>query len=400
MKISLIRLAVLTATALLLLPPILAAEEPAPVWFVQLTDPHIDIDDSTPERRLQLAVEVLNEIVDPAFVIVTGDLADHGSAWELRRYADIVNRCEAPVHNVLGNHDHRGLRVFEGELGGKTQFTFSHDGIFFAVINSTHANGRAEMFEDGLDWLQAELDRARSEGYPHLFVANHHPPVLEEGDTQIDGGLDSLLRIVDENDVTMFLSGHVHRNFIRLANGTVFVVTAPAKSRDVHFRVVCIDRGELSTGTFSARTLWDTGFPTVMITYPADPENAPQPKALENAEPIRCLTFSNASVSRVEYSIERRKSGPGIPEYVSVYEEVANGNLSAVSTHVWQDIPEVRAVEGGSYTLTVTAYSQGGHTASDSIRLMVVPEYGEVLPSILVLGFVFGYIWRRRPLGS
>jgi len=174
------------------------------VTIAQLSDPHIRVgpDDEGSAAALARAVDaVLGLTPLPQAVLVTGDLADHATAAEYERFAELVAPLTMPVHVLPGNHD---------ELDWPGPHTVDCDGTR-VVLCDTHIPGRDDGRLD-IDWLEAELTIAAP-----TIVAMHHPPIL----TGI-GGLDAIGLPAAERDALAALlarsphavrvvAGHVHR---------------------------------------------------------------------------------------------------------------------------------------------------------------------------------------------
>jgi 3',5'-cyclic AMP phosphodiesterase CpdA len=117
--------------------------------IAQLSDPHLRIgpDDEGSARALANAVEgVLALDPLPHAVLVTGDLADGGTAAEYDRFRELIAPLPMPVHVLPGNHD---------ELDWAGPHTVDCDGLR-VVLCDTQRPGRPDGHLD-LDWLAAEI---------------------------------------------------------------------------------------------------------------------------------------------------------------------------------------------------------------------------------------------------
>jgi len=188
------------------------------VTIAQLSDPHIKVgpDDEGSAAALARAVDaVLGLTPQPAAVIVTGDLADHATAAEYARFAELVAPLPMPVHVLPGNHD---------DLDWAGPHTVDCDGTR-VVLCDTHIPGRDDGHLD-VDWLAGEI------GEGPTIVAMHHPPIL----TGI-GGLDAIGLPENERSalavllsrspqVTRVIAGHVHRTAFATLGGCAVATCA------------------------------------------------------------------------------------------------------------------------------------------------------------------------------
>ncbi len=82
--------------------------QPAPTFLVQLTDPHVHGEEPWRLERLTAAVDAVLALgVQPAGVVVTGDLADRGDPAEYAVVAGQLARIDAPLVVLPGNKDDR-----------------------------------------------------------------------------------------------------------------------------------------------------------------------------------------------------------------------------------------------------------------------------------------------------
>jgi Icc protein len=149
-------------------------------------------------------------------VLVTGDVADHGSAAEYRAARQVL-RSETPVLACPGNHDRRAdfRRVLlNGPDGDDRPVNQVHSvaGVTLALCDSTipgRDDGR--LADERIDWLDTALGGAPD---GPALVAMHHPPValgipFADDIRQRDGRrLEEVLR--RHPQVVAVLCGHAH----------------------------------------------------------------------------------------------------------------------------------------------------------------------------------------------
>jgi 3',5'-cyclic-AMP phosphodiesterase len=196
-----------------------------PFAVVQLTDPHIGAtwtDD--PSAALAAAVAAVGKVLSsaPDAVLVSGDIANTPDDGEYEQARELLDRFDAPVYVLPGNHDDReGLkRHFAIPVGEEPHLSYAVDlGPARLVCLDTQRPGRdgGQLDSQRLSWLERSL--AQDEVTPTL-LAMHHPPLVV-GVPSLDaiaippderGALaESLAR---HRQVHVIAAGHVHRAII------------------------------------------------------------------------------------------------------------------------------------------------------------------------------------------
>lgn len=212
--------------------------------IAQLTDLHIvpegqlcqeQVD--TPSR-LRQAVDHLNSLAPrPDAVLITGDLADYGSAEEYQLLRTILNELTIPFFIVPGNHDRRTnlLDAFSDHCYLPSpesvhvhyvidDFPVRMIGLDTALFGEPY--GR--LCQTRLDWLDHTLTAAAD---APTLIFMHHPP-FRTGIHWIDaaglyGGRKMEAIVAHNRQVQRVLCGHVHRPIQTLWGGTL-VSTAPS----------------------------------------------------------------------------------------------------------------------------------------------------------------------------
>lgn len=227
--------------------------------FVQLSDTHITAKDTRAYGQLDTAAALRAAIARihklsqaPDFVVMTGDLVDHGDSDEYAHLRELISALPMPVFLVPGNHDHRETlrEVFhdhaylprhqESEFLQYVVDSPSTPLRLLALDTVKPGHGEGELCEARLDWLEKQLSSTPSKP---TVIMMHHPPF----DTQIDymdemrlkRGAERFLQIVQQHahHIERVLCGHVHRAIeLRLA-GTLFSV-CPSTSHQIHLNLV------------------------------------------------------------------------------------------------------------------------------------------------------------------
>lgn len=185
--------------------------------IAHVTDTHFGNRPGITGRNIRVvdAVATLN----PDVTIVTGDVADHGTAEEYAEARDLLGQLDMPVLWVPGNHDVREAFA-ETVLGKATaepmDVVFEIGGFRFLLLDSLVPASAGERVDHGelaqasLDWLDAELDASSMP----CFVSLHHPPVSLGLDLTDRIGLrepeDLEAVIANHPHVLATLVGHAH----------------------------------------------------------------------------------------------------------------------------------------------------------------------------------------------
>lgn len=202
--------------------------------FIHLTDLHLSRPD--PDDRLlhsdtmATLAEVLERIADlrpaPDFVVLGGDLANHGSAESYGLLKDMLAVLPMPVIPALGNHDDRAAfrAVFDwpGEAGAPMFHESVQAGLHVIALDSS-IPGRVGggIGPDQLAQLEQALHRHAD--LPKLLVC-HHPPHLDRPGALPWESLNEpdSARLADTlrgQPVIAVLCGHVHLNRVMIWRG-------------------------------------------------------------------------------------------------------------------------------------------------------------------------------------
>jgi len=183
--------------------------------IAQVSDLHID-DGERSRRRVERVVRELAGLRPPPdVVLVTGDIADHGTEAEYELAAKLLD-LPVPVLFCPGNHDVRAAyrKVLLDEPPNDLPVNRAHriGGALFAMCDSI-VPGRHDglVTAETLDWLDAELTAAAD--LP-AFVCFHHPPVtlgMPFADRYRQFATERLADLIAaHSNVVALLCGHAH----------------------------------------------------------------------------------------------------------------------------------------------------------------------------------------------
>lgn len=200
-----------------------------PRSFLHVSDLHLE---AGGERRLEQWIDAIDRrlrqaAVEPAFIVITGDVAQTGGSDEYQLLADAVAGFDVPAVAVPGNHDSlpaltaSGIPTLapgEAHIGGIRLL-----GLDTTVPGQDHG----ALSPSQHAWLHERLAGA-GRGEPTV-VALHQPPV-PVGLAEIDAlGLQDAERFWSTLKAAgppgIVVCGHVHRPAIRSVDG-IPVVTA------------------------------------------------------------------------------------------------------------------------------------------------------------------------------
>lgn len=187
--------------------------------IAQISDLHIDGSERA-TARLRRTMDALYSLAEPpAALLVTGDIADSGSADE---YAEVLELTKAsfPVLYCPGNHDDRA--AFRSGLLGEDPGTAAQGpvnrahrigGLTVLMCDSTLPRRNEGLLDTGtLAWIEQQLDELGPE--ESALLAFHHPPVpvhVPMLDAMLLRNPDQLVELLERHpEVVGIVNGHAH----------------------------------------------------------------------------------------------------------------------------------------------------------------------------------------------
>jgi 3',5'-cyclic AMP phosphodiesterase CpdA len=154
-------------------------------------------------------------------LLVTGDIADHGTEAEYEEAARILGLRDGgapfPVLTCPGNHDSRapyrkallGRPAADGPVNSAHVFD---DGAVLMCDSSLPGSDEGELDEETYDWIEATLDEL--DGDVPTLLAFHHPPVALHHPLPDSCRLrrpDRLAALVERRtEIAGLVTGHAH----------------------------------------------------------------------------------------------------------------------------------------------------------------------------------------------
>ena len=191
--------------------------------FAHISDIHIGQDRGDGgARALERAERVLRYLDrlpgELDAVVLTGDVADHGTPEEYEQAAALLKTCRHTLLHCPGNHDVRGA-YRAGLLGGDPADSSPVNrlhrlpGATFAMCDSSiPGRGEGRLDDATLAWLDDVLTEAPDDR--PVFVCFHHPPLPLYGqyvDPIRQFGEERLAAVVERHPrVAALLCGHSH----------------------------------------------------------------------------------------------------------------------------------------------------------------------------------------------
>ncbi len=388
-----------------------AADNDKILWFILITDLHIGTRGSQDANNLTWVVTAGKDVVNPEFIVATGDLTDstagnifgypngpYQSEWNEYK-AILAGRVDATnFYDIPGNHDAYSDQSFayyransiQGRATGNTQMSWVRQFPFgkyhFLGVNTADNSGDpfsiswpwgdyAGLDTNELAYIQGELDLHSDADLTLVF--GHHPVTDTGGstDTWLYYGAETFIGLLDQYGASSYDYGHTHGYSEVLFTGDAYTghmagdgvaylnVASLGKSSDNHFSVIAIDCNGLSTKT-QAIASW----PLVLITAPVNHDlgGVPNPQAyhvpVAPNNPIRALVFDSGTISQVRYRID------GAAPWHPMQPVAGNPRL-------WEATWDNSGMTGGTHTIQVEA--AGSSVRSDTITVYVDPALSD-----------------------
>ncbi|MEU4153249.1 metallophosphoesterase [Streptomyces sp. NPDC026659] len=188
------------------------------VTLAHVSDLHFDGGARAEERAVRV-LDRLRSMPGPFdALLVTGDIADHGTEAEYEVAARLLADFPAPVLCLPGNHDVRGpyRKVLLGEPASAAPVNRLHRvGPLAVLMLDVTVPGRDEghLADETAAWTRATIRDALPAGTP-VALALHQPPVaLGRGlvdDIMLDNADDLAALISEHPQIVAVFGGHTH----------------------------------------------------------------------------------------------------------------------------------------------------------------------------------------------
>lgn len=177
--------------------------------FIAVNDLHY----ITPEcgNFLAGAINQMRKEARVDFVLVNGDLTEHGELKHLQAVKELLRGLDMPAYVQIGNHDYSKdsknqnyTKVFPRRL----TYWFSHEGWQFVSIDTTEGlkYEKTKIQADTFNWVRANLGNWNKT--KPLVICTHFP--LGAGVRYRPENADALLDLFREHNLVAVYSGHFH----------------------------------------------------------------------------------------------------------------------------------------------------------------------------------------------
>ncbi len=165
--------------------------------FAVFCDPHFNYD------KLNEAVLSVNRRNDIDFVIVNGDITDHGYLKEFELFHETMKKLKIPYLTTIGNHDYRsnGEDIYK-EMYGKSNYTFEYNNNLFIMWDDVFWESNKSP---DWEWLENELENIKNQ--QNVFVVCHIPPFSSQFDEKSE---EKYTKLMSKYNINLSIHGHTH----------------------------------------------------------------------------------------------------------------------------------------------------------------------------------------------
>lgn len=220
-------------------------------WIAQISDPHLrpwgvlyqGVTDSN--AALARSVDQLNRLSpQPDLVLLTGDVADEGTAAEYAVARKILGRLKAPLLVIPGNHDERSAfrTAFRDHAylpeEGPLHYAAEAGATRIIAVDVTVPGVHHGLFDEAAEtWLALAL---QAEPARPTLLMMHQPPIVT-GVPYLDAyrcfGEARMAALVSRHpQIRRLLCGHVHRLMLQSFAGSL-LCTAPSLATAIALRL-------------------------------------------------------------------------------------------------------------------------------------------------------------------
>jgi len=244
----------------------------APLVFAHIGDLHIT---KAKEQNyidlLSIVAQIETELGNKLdFVLLPGDNADNGLQEQYNLVAIALKMLSVPVYLLAGDHD-----MEQGNLHNFYRMPFARPlplsvtvkgkrCLFIDVCGSGSGGPDFRIGNEQFQWMEQQLDQAKSQGEERLLFMHTFPSDLIQHDEQV-----KLNQLIAYYGIVLVDMGHTHYNEITNNGQTVFTATRSTgqiEEGPVGYSLISVNQGIVS---WRFKHLADP-FPFVLVTAPAD----------------------------------------------------------------------------------------------------------------------------------
>jgi 3',5'-cyclic-AMP phosphodiesterase len=208
--------------------------------FLHLTDLHISAPepaDTALHSDTTATLQTVRSMIDsmakqPAFILVSGDLTNHGDLASYQTLRAMMADLAMPVVYALGNHDTRAS-FYAGMLdhGDMSDTPYDHeaviDGVHVITLDTSHPDKIGGDLDDTqFAFLEAAL--ANQPGLPKILMFHHAPSLDMNPDWEWEclsfTATARLAEVVKAHDIAGIFCGHIHQDRFSQWHGIPLIV--------------------------------------------------------------------------------------------------------------------------------------------------------------------------------
>ncbi len=230
-----------------------------PFYLVVLGDPQA----ATVEAKQPTFKRVVDEInlINPAFVLVVGDLTENGNAAQFEAYQTAINRLQVPSYAIAGNHDFAHDVGSVGQIQdwglwkkyfGRRYYSFDYgsyhllgmDNSMLQTINPNLADAGG-YFADQVDWATTDLAAHQNSLLRFLFL--HIIRQTRSADEEL---VEWKPVWMDQLRTNMVLYGHAGVDHVEVGGNTPVHWVETRDMIEQGYRLVRVDHGVVGFYTY------------------------------------------------------------------------------------------------------------------------------------------------------
>lgn len=175
--------------------------------------------------KLEQAVKAINSNGPYAFVVVAGDITNHGLLEEYDEARTMLNKLNVPYLMAIGNHDllSHGDKIF-ARMFGATDYSVVYKNVHFIFFNNN--NWETSGVVPDKNFVESQLQASTS---PFKILISHVSP--EDKDRFSDDVAQEWRTLVTTFGVNYYLNGHDHNPKVTtFGTGLRITIGSPEKS--------------------------------------------------------------------------------------------------------------------------------------------------------------------------
>ena len=175
-------------------------------------------------QGFQEIYRTLIETSKNSFIFHLGDITPFGTIAQLKQFHDLSKQSKIPIFSTPGNHDIKlsnSTREYESFFGS-SEYYFKYKNYIFISLDSS----KGYLEEKSFEFLDNIL-RIFSQNPKIIFT---HTPLYDPREGKDHSFLNEtqpsrIMSMIKDQNVALFLSGHIHYFNHTIVNGTHFVIS-------------------------------------------------------------------------------------------------------------------------------------------------------------------------------